>query len=556
VRGLTSEVMGTVLSGATTQQAAAQLREAAERGRVFEGMLLAIENASRPILARVSAIVPYNAFYTEGDAWSEARRRGMQIPEEVARRYEIATLELLTEIPRGEVKHPPMPGAHVALLDLKGKEKEIYGVAKGDAGILWLGSLAGYPEAPVPLDIEAIPMHVAIFGVTGSGKSYDSGALIERLMTVPTGKGVLCFPMIIVDAHGDYLDYVEAAARGQGNLAGGRVTRYIFPHQFDRRADLRRDLGSKIQPLSVHLDGLGRREIAETIMEFYKGSVEGAELQVAGLDRAIEDAMELTGLSQHDLFTHKREEITRALDSQVTSKMLHDQTRKAIDRALGRFYDLEDSYHLFSKKSDFQNEVFVDEMTRKGGVAILDFSADGAPGVELPVKQFVMSFIAATLFRKFSDYKTSGQTRFMAFMIEEAQNFAPDASYPVGSSLGHSKLSAIATQGRKFGLSLILISQRPSFVDRIVLSMCNTFLIHRLSPEDVAFVRNVTGGLPASLASRLTTLDRGNLILTGQMSRVPFPLLLRITPRDRTVAHTAGKTEVLSTLTTLQGESP
>jgi len=105
-------------------------------------------------------------------------------------------------------------------------------------------------------------------------------------------------------------------------------------------------------------------------------------------------------------------------------------------------------------------------------------------------------------------------------------------------------------------LSLILISQRPSFVDRIVLSMCNTFLIHRLSPEDVAFVRNVTGGLPASLASRLTTLDRGNLILTGQMSRVPFPLLLRITPRDRTVAHTAGKTEVLSTLTTLQGESP
>ncbi len=82
--------------------------------------------------------------------------------------------------------------------------------------------------------------------------------------------------------------------------------------------------------------------------------------------------------------------------------------------------------------------------------------------------------------------------------------------------------------------------------------MCNTFFIHRISPEDVGYVRSVTGGLPASLSARLTTLNKGELILTGQMSKVPFPLLVRIGTEDRIVPHTAGRTEVLATLTALR----
>ena len=82
----------------------ARLLESAEKGEILEGMLALIESENRSkILARISSIIPYNAFYTEGDPWSEARRKGLPIPEEIARQYEICELDLLIELPRGEI---------------------------------------------------------------------------------------------------------------------------------------------------------------------------------------------------------------------------------------------------------------------------------------------------------------------------------------------------------------------------------------------------------------------------------------------------------------------
>jgi DNA helicase HerA-like ATPase len=194
----------------------------------------------------------------------------------------------------------------------------------------------------------------------------------------------------------------------------------------------------------------------------------------------------------------------------------------------------------------------VDELTEQGNIAIIDFSAKGAPGIELPMKQLVMTYLATVLFDSFTRYKVEGEDRYLLFMVEEAQNFCPDVSFPVGASLAKAKLSAIATQGRKFGLGLCLISQRPSFVDRIVLSMCNTFFIHRASPEDVSFVRTVTGGLLPGLLARLTKLSNGEIIITGQMSKVPFPLVVKVREEDRAVAHPAGTTEVVKNLARLR----
>jgi DNA helicase HerA-like ATPase len=164
-----------------------------------------------------------------------------------------------------------------------------------------------------------------------------------------------------------------------------------------------------------------------------------------------------------------------------------------------------------------------------------------------------MTYLATLLFEQFTQYKMRKEDRYLLFIIEEAQNFCPDKSYPISSSLAHAKLSAIATQGRKFGLSLCLISQRPSFVDRIVLSMCNTFFIHRVSPEDVNFVRSISGGLPPSLVPRLTTMSTGDVIITGQMVTVPFPLVVHILESDRKVKPTIGKTNVCERLAELRG---
>ncbi|BAW32117.1 predicted ATPase [Methanothermobacter sp. MT-2] len=544
--------LGIILSGATTREATCQLLESAEGG-LEEGMLVLVLSQGRQILARISQIFPYNAFYTEGDAWSEARRKDLKIPGEIARQYEICKLDLLIELPQGEIKYPPMPGDYITKIDPKKHEKKIYGIDREEPGYCWYGTLSGYKEAPVPLDVEKIPMHMAVFGTTGSGKSFDTGNLIEKLMRIRVDNmSSVSFPMIIIDANGDYLDYYEHFKKNEEFLNVGWIKRFVFPHVEMENPKLH---GEDV--IGIDLDALSIREVAETIMMYYRGTLEGAELQLSGIVNLLEYMRDEKAYdSMHDLFcddenyTELKEELGK-----IDTKIIHRQTKDAIIRSFEKFREIERNYGVLSAKShsELTNENFIDEITRGGGVAIIDFSEEGATGVEIQVKQLVMTYLATRLFNEFTEYKIRENGRYLIFLIEEAQNFVPDKSYPVGSTLAKNKLSLIATQGRKFGLSLCLITQRPSFLDRIVLSMCNTFLIHRISPEDVSYVKNVTGGLPASLANRLTRLTQGELILTGQMNKLPFPLLIKVPEEDRIVEHTAGTTNVIDRLSKLRG---
>jgi DNA helicase HerA-like ATPase len=532
-----------VLTGATTQKAACQLFESSEKGGVREGKFLIIESmpGKRRIMVRVAAIVPQNDFYSAGDAWTEARRKQVEIPGQLARQYEICELDLLAEMPGAKpVAVPPFPNDKVYEMKLPDEAEDIFGVSKKSPGILWYGTMVGYQNAPIPLNVESIPMHIGIFGTTGSGKSYDTGALIEQLVRICDKEDrILSFPILIIDANGDYLDYVKFFQDKEKFGAAAAVTRYVFPGSPELSK-------MNVKPIAIDLNLMSKREIAEAINLYYSGG-EKTELQVAGLEKLIahmEDSSLISEGNYQSIFTDetKFEEAKEALGNLG----LHSGTVAAVLRALEKFKAVEDNYSLLSEEPKL-DQTFVDNMTRNREIAIIDFSAAGAPGVDPPLKQFVMSYLASILFRVFTRYKIEGQERYMLFIIEEAQNYCPNLStFNIGYSLAREKLAAIATQGRKFGLSLCLISQRPSFVDQVVLSMCNSFFLHRISPEDVSFVKRVTGGLPSSLDRRLTLLDNGELIVSGQMLTTPFPMLIRVPPRE--VPQTTGKTDVLGAL--------
>jgi DNA helicase HerA-like ATPase len=558
--------VGSVLSGGTTSEAAFQPLEPFESGMV-EGKLVIVHcpRGDLEILGRVASIIPHNVFYSEGDAFSEARRKGLPIPAEIAKQYQVCRIDLLQTINRGPataVTFPPHPGDAVYLYDPSQHEEKLFGIRRGsgDDRHIWFGTQIGYTDAPVALNVENMPMHMAVFGVTGSGKSYDTGALIERLSSIPCPGGAgprrhLPYPMLIIDANGDYADYARANESGAiGTFGQHSIQRIFFPGPFERE-QRRGRAGTNLRRLAVNLDRLSSRDLAVMVMEFYRGSSEGvSELGIAGLQRCIDDLV-LLGLSQHDLFTtnitNLRTQIENAPQQQISA-----QTKPSILRALDVFTRvLEQDNQLFTDRRCewFDLPARIEELTR-GGVAILDFSADGATGVDLATKQFVIGYLSAFLFDRFTWYKQREGARYLSFIIEEAQNFCPGKRYPISSSLAKSKLSAIATQGRKFGLSLCLISQRPSFVDEIILSMCNTFFIHRISPEDVSFVRSVTGGLPESLARRLTNLSQGECIVTGQMNRLPFAVLVKVLKDvDRKIPHIAGTTDVVARIAEVRG---
>jgi len=550
--------IGIILSGATTREASCQLLEEAESGEIFEGMLVLIHlQNKKPVLARISGIIPYNAFYTEGDPWSEARRKNLPIPENIARQYEICKLELLIELGGYEVKYPPRPGDYVSRIDPKKHVKDIFGISPTDPKYVWYGSLIGYENCPIPLDVEKIPMHMAIFGTTGSGKSFDTGVLIEKLLNIPLNETTrLSFPMLIIDANGDYLDYITHIQKNKELQKVGWIKRFIFPENFIKGNIDNKDKEHIFQ-IKIDLDALSKRELAETIIMFYKGTTEGAELQLSGIVTLFDFMEEIRSYSsRHDLFVNNYQDLIHTLfdDQQIPNNIIAYQTKCAMQRSFEKFREIDVQHRLLSNKNHslLTNEKFIDLITKEGGIAIIDFSEEGATGIDIAIKQLVMTYLATILFNQFAKFKITKKERYLLFLIEEAQNFVPDSSYPVGSSLAKNKLSIIATQGRKFGLSLCLISQRPSFVNRIVLSMCNTFFIHRLSPEDVNYVKSVTGGLPSTFSNKLTSLPQGELIVSGQMNKVPFPLLIKIKKSDRTVIHTAGSTNVVERLGALR----
>lgn len=550
------EAVGVVLSGASTESADCQLYDCAEHGKIREGMFLLIQrDEARGILVRVAKIIPSNEYYTKGDAWSEARRKRLPIPAQVARQYEVCELEILGEVPGlHTVATPPYAGEEVVKIDVSRDPKLIFGVNQQEPGIVWYGSLVGYENAPIPLTIEGIPMHFAVFGTTGSGKSYGVGALIEKLVNIyDTESSILSLPMLIVDSNADYIDYVEHFEKTEQFGAAPNITRYVFPNSSKARIRERH-----MRQLAINLNFLGRRDLAEIVVQYYHGG-ERNELQVSAIESLI-DRLEDRGViarPQNNQGDYQRIFTTdnmfnaalNHLDEMEKEGLVHSQTRPAVERALRKFREIDSSqYHLLSTSPQLDFD-FVDLLTQNREIAIIDFSTEGAPGVSLALKQLVMSYLAAVLYSRFTQYKIERQERYLVFIIEEAQNYVPNLSvYDVGYSLAREKLAIIATQGRKFGLSLCLISQRPSFLDPVVLSMCNSFFIHRISPQDVLFVEKVTGGLPASLARRLTQLERGELIMHGQMSKVPIPFLVRAPERDPSIGHRYGQTKVLEGL--------
>lgn len=541
--------VGVILTGSTTQKATCQLFQSSEKGGIREGKFLLIKSGpgKRRILARVASIIPQNEFYTEGDAWTEARRKQIEIPGQLARQYEVCELDLLAEMPGAKtLVVPPYPNDKVYEMKLPEQSEEIFGLPSKSEGIIWYGTLVGYEKAPIPLNVENIPMHVGVFGTTGSGKSYDTGALIEQLVQIYDREDkILSFPVLIIDANGDYVDYVKYFETKKKFGAAATVTRYVFP----KSPELSKH---GVKPIAIDLNLVSKRELAEAIVLYYSGG-EKNELQINGLERLVaymEDSSFISEGNYQSIFTDS-EKFEKATES-LKDLGLHAATAAAVLRALEKFVDIEEDYGLLSQEPKLDKS-FVDNLTKNREIATIDFSAAGAPGIAPTLKQFVMSYLASVLFRVFTEYKMEGKERYMLWIIEESQNYCPNlATYNIGYSLAREKLGAIATQGRKFGLSLCLISQRPSFVDQVVLSMCNTFFIHRISPEDVPFVKRVTGGLPSSLERRLTTLENGELVVSGQMLTLPFPMLIRVPPR--LVPQTTGKTDVLGSLRRLAEE--
>ena len=113
-------------------------------------------------------------------------------------------------------------------------------------------------------------------------------------------------------------------------------------------------------------------------------------------------------------------------------------------------------------------------------------------------------------------------------VIEEAHNFIPERGY--NRAVSTNILRTIASEGRKFGLGLMVISQRPARVDKNVISQCNTQIILRVTnPNDINAIKKGIEGITAEMVEEIKRLPPGNaLVVSPELER---PVIVRIRVR-------------------------
>jgi len=120
----------------------------------------------------------------------------------------------------------------------------------------------------------------------------------------------------------------------------------------------------------------------------------------------------------------------------------------------------------------------------------------------------------------------------VVLVLEEAQNYVRESRKSEEDSISKQVFERIAREGRKFGLGLVVASQRPSELSKTVLSQCNSFIVHRLqNPEDLRYFREIVPGIYGQLLDQLPALASRNALVLGECVQAPVLVEMReVTP--------------------------
>lgn len=163
----------------------------------------------------------------------------------------------------------------------------------------------------------------------------------------------------------------------------------------------------------------------------------------------------------------------------------------------------------------------------KCNVTIIDLSA-----IPFEVLSIVVSLLARIIFDFAFHYSkikhTAGLVNDIPFMLvcEEAHNYIPKNGGAEFAASKHS-IERIAKEGRKYGLNLMVVSQRPSEVSETIFSQCNNFIVLKLTNvNDQSYIKNLLPDNNASLVDVLPTLAAGECLVVGDA--VPLPAVVKM----------------------------
>lgn len=217
-------------------------------------------------------------------------------------------------------------------------------------------------------------------------------------------------------------------------------------------------------------------------------------------------------------------------DERISQPLLLTQTEeitcalaKFISFILGDFckvYKTEDTdlFTEFYKEQLAKEEIEKLVANKPSQVTVIDMSL-----LPFEVLETVTGLIGRLILEFVSRFPESDRGKLpMVIALEEAQNYIPEKNRGDRESIAKKVFERIAREGRKYGISLLVSSQRPSELSKTVLSQCNSFIIHRLqNPEDQKYVRQLVSAANEDILQQLPILPQQHVVIMGDAVRTP-----------------------------------
>lgn len=387
--------------------------------------------------------------------------------------------------------------------------------------------------------------HAVIVGSTGSGKSWCVAKLIEQIAQLPMAN------CILFDIHGEY-------SGKEFKMDGLQHLRVANPSDLGKTGNLENDV---------------------LMLPYWLLTYE--EMLAMLLDRSDSNAPNQAMLFSKTVFAEKMKYLDEIGDTTFKSSITIDSPIPyKIDNILNELAELDEQMvegaragtekqgpffakltrfvqRLEAKKQDkrlgFLFQISEDELDinwlnklcerlmlgttsnpKKAGVKIIDFSE--VPSDVLPL---VIGLVARLVFTV-QQWTIRENQHPIALLCDEAHLYIPErTNQDAAAELGLKSFERIAKEGRKYGVSLTVISQRPAEVNRTVLSQCNNFIALRLSnAEDQAVIKRLLPDNLSGLTDVLPILDIGEALVVGDASLLPTRIIIdepNIKPESATV---------------------
>jgi uncharacterized protein len=410
------------------------------------------------------------------------------------------------------VRQFPTPGAKVYAVGLN----EISAIfSKFSDYRFFVGQLASHKEYHVSLDPRTFfGRHFAIIGQSGAGKSWTVTSIIQN-----TIKAMPHAHIIMLDLHGEYC-WKDSAGHLQSAFAEDQVnyidaTAMEMPYWLMTYAELvdlfidRYDPGSSMQ----------KSYMREIIQQLKRKEAKRIGLASVTVDTPIY-------FSLMELYLQFKAANEEMKEFGKVHGALFGQFDEFLIRMQSRFNDVRYDFLLKPKKC-VNSESMVGVLKQivgggdhKANITVVDLSS-----VPVGVRPSVCSQIGRLVY-EFNYWNPKRREFPITLICEEAHAYIPREQG--GQYEGTKKMmERIAKEGRKYGVSIGVVSQRPTELSETMLAQCSSFICLRTTnPEDQAYIKGLVPDAEGDLTDILTSLGRGEALILGEAT--PLPMRVQI----------------------------